>query len=116
VYIFQAVEESKCDALFKQVEMAIEILEIMEESIVAVKAAKVIQTALAKARQKTHPIPENVQKTFGDENLMPLSGLWEPFNVAYDDPSSAMRFQFSDMGGDGGVFEDFILEASRHEG
>ncbi|KAE8316612.1 hypothetical protein BDV41DRAFT_573896 [Aspergillus transmontanensis] len=53
MYIFQAPPESEHDALFRQVETAIEILETMEESVVAAKAAKLIQTALISAREGT---------------------------------------------------------------
>lgn len=111
VYLFRAPEESKCDALYRQVEMAIEILETMEESAVAAKAAMLIQTALAKARQRTSLNPENALTILGDSNIsniLPLNGLWGPFNVAYDDPSSDVRFQFSDFGPSCNLFEDII--------
>ncbi|OGE47467.1 hypothetical protein PENARI_c043G10213 [Penicillium arizonense] len=109
VYIFQAPPESEYDALFGQVETAIEILETMEESVVAAKAAKLIQTALISARERTTTFdPGNAQTTLADWNFLPMNGLWGPFNMACDDPSAGVRLQFSDFGADCSLSDDII--------
>ncbi|KAE8326305.1 fungal-specific transcription factor domain-containing protein [Aspergillus sergii] len=109
VYIFQAPPESEYDALSRQVETAIEILETMEESVVAAKAAKLIQTALISARERTTSFdPRNAQTTLAEWNFMPMNGLWGPFNMACDDPNADVRLQFSDFGVDCSLFDDII--------
>ena len=50
IYIPQESGENELAYLYKLVEMAIEILEIMDESVVAMQAAKMIRGALARAR------------------------------------------------------------------
>ncbi|KAL6230897.1 fungal-specific transcription factor domain-containing protein [Aspergillus navahoensis] len=109
VYLFQAPREGEYDALFRQIETAIEILETMEESVVAAKAARLIQTALTSAREMTTSFdPGNVQTSLVDLNFPPLNGLWGPFNLACDDPNPDMSLQFSDFGTDYSLFDDII--------
>ncbi|KAB8200990.1 hypothetical protein BDV34DRAFT_229706 [Aspergillus parasiticus] len=92
-----------------EVETAIEILETMEESVVAAKAAKLFQTALISARERTTSFdPGNAQTTLTEWNFLPMNGLWGPFNMACDDPNAGVRLQFSDFGADCSLFDDII--------
>jgi hypothetical protein len=87
--------------------MAIEILETMEESVVAAKAAKLIQNALLRARLRTYE-PENTDNTdrsIEAGNIMPFEGSWSPFIMANDDPNFGLPLQFGEFGPES-VFED----------
>ncbi|KAH8891226.1 hypothetical protein GQ53DRAFT_648828 [Thozetella sp. PMI_491] len=53
IYISRESSEAELTYLYKLVEMAVEILEIMDESVVASKAAKMIQGALERARTRS---------------------------------------------------------------
>ncbi|KAL3478705.1 hypothetical protein BJX99DRAFT_223605 [Aspergillus californicus] len=107
VYIFQTADEPNPDVLLRLVEMAIEILETMEESVAAAKAAKLIQNALARARERAS-YTDNMQATsIRDGNFLPFSGFWSPFNMADDDGNFGVHFQFGDFGADR-LFEDIV--------
>ncbi|KAJ5814626.1 C6 transcription factor [Penicillium riverlandense] len=99
VYIFQAAEETELNALFRLVEMAIEILEIMEESVVAAKAAKLIQRALSRAQQTTSKL-DNVEEAIEDSNFSPFNPTWSQFSLTDGDPDFSLPFQFRDLGAD----------------
>jgi hypothetical protein len=87
--------------------MAIEILETMEESVVAAKAAKLIHSALARARPRVFD-PKSTDQTIqagGGNNLPDSSGLWSPLFMADDNASFGLPLQFGEFGSDS-VFDD----------
>jgi hypothetical protein len=105
IYVFETREGSDLDEQVRLVEMAIEILETMEESVVAAKAAKLIHSALARARQRDSD-PDNTDPTIqGGKYLPDSSGLWSPLFMADNDPSFGLPLQFGEFGSDF-VFDD----------
>lgn len=99
VYIFQEAGESELDALLKLVEMAVEILEIMEESVVTTKAAMLIRRALSRAQQRK-PKSDHASETTEDGNLFPFKQPWGEFSMNDGDPDFGFPFQFRDLGMD----------------
>jgi hypothetical protein len=62
-YITQAAPSAEKPALFRLVDMTIEILEAMDESVAAKKAGKIIKQTLSHAREHTG----NTEKAFSQE-------------------------------------------------
>ncbi|KAJ6006715.1 hypothetical protein N7451_004659 [Penicillium sp. IBT 35674x] len=97
VYIFQKAGESELDALLKLVEMAVEILEIMEESVVTTKAAMLIRRALNRAQRRL-PKSDHASEITEDGNLFPFKQPWSAINLNDDNSDFGFPFQFRDLG------------------
>ncbi|KAJ5802099.1 uncharacterized protein N7503_004549 [Penicillium pulvis] len=99
VYIFQEAGESELDALLKLVEMSVEILEIMEESVVTTKAAMLIRRALSRA-QRRNSKSDNDSEVSEDGNLFPFKQSWGAISMNDCDLDFGFPFQFRDLGVD----------------
>ncbi|KAJ5660973.1 uncharacterized protein N7484_000345 [Penicillium longicatenatum] len=79
--------------------MAVEILEIMEESVVTTKAAMLIRRALSRA-QRRNPKSGHASETTEDSNLFPFNQHWGEFSMNNDNSDFGFPFQFKDLGMD----------------
>ncbi|KAM6529314.1 hypothetical protein FALCPG4_007453 [Fusarium falciforme] len=97
IYIPQESGKDELAYLFKLVEMALEILEVMDESVVAMEAAKVIRRALARARSTTPTGPPGAMAVEIDQSVPWLNqeGL---FDSLEDDLAIDLAFPLRDPG------------------
>ncbi|KAI8676283.1 C6 transcription factor [Fusarium sp. Ph1] len=70
IYIPQESNADELAYLYKLVEMAIEILEMMDESVVAMEAARVIQGALARTRTTLPKLPRDAMADEFEKNSL----------------------------------------------
>ncbi|KAJ3540815.1 hypothetical protein NM208_g4888 [Fusarium decemcellulare] len=83
VYMAQEAVETEIQPLLRLVDMAIEILMIMDECVVALQAAKLLQQAREKATQKSSAnsvIPTNPGASWPD-GMVYLNHYWGPLNL-----------------------------------
>lgn len=79
----QEVVESEMQPLLRLVDMAIEILMIMDECVVALQAAKLLQGAREKATQKSSPqaVAATNPETSWPDGMVYLNHYWGPLNL-----------------------------------
>lgn len=98
--------ESEMEPLLRVVAMAIEILETMDECVVALKAAKLMQRAMEKARRKfSTEAPSTVAATVeANDAMLHLNHYWGPLNLIEGEMDFDFAFQLEDMDGAGSMF------------
>jgi hypothetical protein len=114
VYIVQEASGEEKHSLFGYVEMAIEILEAMDDCVVAKKAAKMIQRALVRAKENKDGNEQEGRDGDGD-NLMhdfastTFNHYWGPLNLMDGEIDVTFPFELGDLeeaGGDYGDYDD----------
>lgn len=102
VYIVQGASEAEKHSLFGYVEMSIEILETMDDCVVAKKAAKMIQRALLRAKGNNESNEQEARDADGD-NLMheitstTFNHYWGPLNLMDGEIDIAFPFELGDL-------------------
>ncbi|KAI1045048.1 hypothetical protein LB505_009387 [Fusarium chuoi] len=82
VYMTQDAVESEMQPLLRLVDMAIEILMIMDECVVALQAAKLLQGAREKAIQKSSQVEVAANPgTSWPDGMVYLNHYWGPLNL-----------------------------------
>ena len=117
VYIVQEASEAEKDSLWGYVEMSIEILETMDDCVVARKAAKMIQRALARAKEGKEGGEmdgRDGRDGEGDNLMQELAGTsttfnhyWGPLNLMDGEIDVAFPFEMGDLEEGNGNFGDF---------
>ena len=100
VYIVQEASESEKNSLFGFVEMSIEILETMDDCIVAKKAAKMIQRALLRAKEKSTEERSNEESpdtVIRDTASTTFNHYWGPLNLMDGEIDVAFPFELGDL-------------------
>lgn len=102
VYIMQEASEVEKPALFGYVEMAIEILETMDDCVVARKAAKMISRALTRAKERTTAEEDDTQRSTNAFEYNPYQGLtnnayWGPLSLMDGEIDVNFPFQMTDL-------------------
>lgn len=102
VYLTQQAAESEIQTLLQLVDMAIEILEIMDECVVALQSAKLLRRAKEKAegRAMTEAVTPS-QRQFGFDRTVHLNHYWGPLDLLDGDVDFDFAFQLADFD-DGG--------------
>lgn len=118
VYIVQEASELEKPTLFSYVEMAIEILETMDDCVVANKAAKMIQRALSRAKgnhPSTDDINDQLQQTTQDTPMYDVSRTfnhyWGPLHLMDSldgDFDINFPFDLGDLDESQPVYNDFV--------
>jgi hypothetical protein len=87
VYVTQEASEMEIPPLLKLVGMAIEILETMDECVVAAKAAQMLRRASEGAEKKCSPAAANspVPVVHGADTTLPWNQYWGPLNFVGGD-------------------------------
>lgn len=109
VYIMQEASDSEKSGLFGYVEMSIEILETMDDCVVAKKAAKMIQRALQRAKDNAvgGGLNEEQQDTLmRDLASTTFNSFWGPLNLLDGELDAAFPFELGDLEG-GENYRDF---------
>ena len=104
VYIMQEASESEKPALFKYVEMSIEILETMDDCVVATKAAKMIQRASLRAKDSSVGEARNAEHedaVMQDTTWMAFNHYWGPLNLMDGELDAAFPFELGDLNENG---------------
>lgn len=98
--------EAEMEPLLRVVAMAIEILETMDECVVALKAAKLMQRAMDKARRKfsTETPPAVATTSEANDAMLHLNHYWGPLNLIEGDMDFDFAFQLEDMDGPHSMF------------
>ena len=105
VYVTQEAGEAQAHSLLKLVAMAIEILETMDECVVALKAARLLQKAMEKAERKSS-IAVSIQTPSdysGDTMLLP-NYYWGPFGFEGSGMDLDVPSQLADLNGTNSLF------------
>ncbi|KAK4148530.1 hypothetical protein C8A00DRAFT_47629 [Chaetomidium leptoderma] len=114
VYVTQEATEGEIAQLLKLVGMAIEILETMDECVVAAKAAQMLHRASESAEKGLKFAPAAANSTAanpalaqGHEAMLHLNHYWGPLNLVGGEMELDLNFfQFADL--DGGASFDAI--------
>ncbi|KAK9776256.1 putative Fungal-specific transcription factor domain-containing protein [Seiridium cardinale] len=106
VYVMKEASEAEMEPLLRMVAMAIEILETMDECVVALKAAKLMQRAIDKARRKysTETPPMATATVDANEAMLHLNHYWGPLNLIEGEMDFDFAFQLDDMDGANSMF------------
>ncbi|KAH6638674.1 fungal-specific transcription factor domain-containing protein [Truncatella angustata] len=106
VYVMKEATETETEPLLKVVAMAIEILETMDECVVALKAAKLMQKSIDKARRKfsTETPPTVAPTVDANEAMIHLNHYWGPLNLIDGEMDFDFAFQLEDMDGTNSMF------------
>ncbi|KAH8201690.1 hypothetical protein TruAng_004128 [Truncatella angustata] len=106
VYVMKEATETETEPLLKVVAMAIEILETMDECVVALKAAKLMQKSIDKARRKfsTETPPAVAPTVDANEAMIHLNHYWGPLNLIDGEMDFDFAFQLEDMDGTNSMF------------
>jgi hypothetical protein len=98
----QEATENEVQPLLRLVSMAIEILETMEDSVVSLKAAKLLRDALCRAeklqeeaRQTTDTV--GILVAHASESILPFNHYWGPLNLIGGDIDVSFPFQLGDL-------------------
>ncbi|KAH6683609.1 hypothetical protein F5X68DRAFT_171820 [Plectosphaerella plurivora] len=97
VYVMREATEEESQPLLRRVDMAIEILEIMDECVVALESAKLLRRAKEKAKGTVPSTPDPALAGFGFEGPMLLSHYWGPLDFLDGEIDLDMAFQIADM-------------------
>jgi hypothetical protein len=111
VYIAQEALETEKQSLFGYVEMSVEILEIMDECLVAKKAAKMIQMALARAKGTPNSVEadpsQRPRDVLGNQASFPFNHYWGPLDLVQGDIDTSFPFELGDLDEIQGPFGEF---------
>lgn len=111
MYLGQGASDSEVQSLSGFIEMAIEILDTMDECVVATKAAAIIQHALAQAQDKS---ASRINDGARRDGALPFNHQWGPLTLidevfdanlmfetgVWDDPEALLRFLGDSGSGD----------------
>ena len=101
IYIMQEASASEKQSLFESVEMSIEILETMNECVVAQKAAKMIRRALTRAKESSasfdHESNDRAREPFGLDAPPLLNHYWGPLNMMDGGINISFPFEMGDL-------------------
>lgn len=102
--------EAEMEPLLRVVSMAIEILETMDECVVALKAAKLMHKSVEKARRKysTETPPTVAPSVDANEAMLHLNHYWGPLNLIDGEMDFDFAFQLEDMHGTNSLFNPSI--------
>ncbi|KAH6856158.1 fungal-specific transcription factor domain-containing protein [Chaetomium sp. MPI-CAGE-AT-0009] len=108
VYITQEATKSELPPLFEVVNMAVEILEAMSESVVATKAAVILRRASDSAEKKAWSTGTTMTtnqsaglSSHGQETMLHLNQYWGPLNLVGSEMDLDLSFfQFADWNGE----------------
>jgi hypothetical protein len=90
----QVASDSELPSVSRYVEMAIEILEVMDESVIALKSAAMIKRALERVNKQSHnwvpaaPVPES-------DLWLPTHHYWGSLNLLDGQLDEGFPFQIS---------------------
>jgi hypothetical protein len=109
VYIMTEASEGETEPLLRLVGMAIEILETMDECVVALKASRLLQRATEKARRKFSREAEAspmaaAAAVEATESMLHLNHYWGPLNLIDADMDLDFSFQVDNMNGTDSIF------------
>jgi hypothetical protein len=98
--------EGEMQPLLSIVGKAIEILETMDECVVALKAAKLLQRATEKANRKfsSSAAPMVVTPMETNDPLLHLNHYWGPLNLIDSEMDLDFAFQLEEMDGANSFF------------
>lgn len=112
VYVTQEATESELGPLLKLVSMAVEILETMDECVVAIKAAQLLRRASEKAGKKFSAAESSTAADVGEmhaatshENdaMLHLNQYWGPLSFAGGEMDMDFGLHFGDLDGAGSL-------------
>ncbi|KAK8112025.1 uncharacterized protein PG998_008482 [Apiospora kogelbergensis] len=121
VYVNQEHLESEVLPLLQVVDMAVEILEAMDECVVAMQAAKLLHRARVRAEKRfsvtTEPSPN--PELLGSEGAIPLSQYWGPLGLLDGEMDLDFAFQLGAFDGSSAMFmplnDQSMLQESGHD-
>uniref|UniRef100_A0A8H7TWF8 Xylanolytic transcriptional activator regulatory domain-containing protein n=1 Tax=Bionectria ochroleuca TaxID=29856 RepID=A0A8H7TWF8_BIOOC len=99
VYMTQEAVESEMQPLLQLVDIAIEILMIMDKCVVALQAAKLLQGAREKATQKSPPQAVSAANpgTSWPDGIVHLNHYWGPLNLLNGDLDQSLDMSLIDF-------------------
>ncbi|WQF89904.1 hypothetical protein CDEST_14918 [Colletotrichum destructivum] len=123
VYVTQEATEAEAPALLKLVAMAIEILETMDECVVALRSAKLLHKAIEKAEKRfsasstpgtgaeagaPHQQQQQQQQQIPAmppaDAMLQLNHYWGPLNILDNEMDFGFAMQFADFEGTNSLF------------
>ncbi|KAI8312969.1 putative transcriptional regulatory protein [Colletotrichum sp. SAR11_59] len=107
VYVTQEAVESELQPLLKLVGMAIEILETMDECVVALRSAKLLHKAIEKAEKKfsaSTPSAAMIPAMPPADAMLQLNHYWGPLNILDNEMDFGFAMQFADFEGTNSLF------------
>ncbi|OHW97257.1 C6 transcription factor [Colletotrichum incanum] len=107
VYVTQEATEAEAQPLLKLVEMAIEILETMDECVVALRSAKLLHKAIEKAEKKfstSTPAALQIPAMPPADAMLQLNHYWGPLNILDNEMDFGFAMQFADFEGTNSLF------------
>jgi hypothetical protein len=100
VYVMQEATEGEIPTLLRLVGKSIEILETMDECVVASKAAKMLHRALERAEKKFSAAANSTgPDSEGGDAFLHLNHYWGPLNFINGDMDLDFAFQLADFDG-----------------
>ncbi|OBR04053.1 C6 transcription factor [Colletotrichum higginsianum IMI 349063] len=122
VYVTQEATEAEAPALLKLVAMAIEILETMDECVVALRSAKLLHKAIEKAEkrfsasasstpgagagaaQQQQQQQQQIPAMPPADAMLQLNHYWGPLNILDNEMDFGFAMQFADFEGTNSLF------------
>ncbi|GJD03588.1 C6 transcription factor [Colletotrichum higginsianum] len=122
VYVTQEATEAEAPALLKLVAMAIEILETMDECVVALRSAKLLHKAIEKAEkrfsasasstpgagagaaQQQQQQQQHIPAMPPADAMLQLNHYWGPLNILDNEMDFGFAMQFADFEGTNSLF------------
>lgn len=106
VYVTQEATEAEVQPLLQLVSMAIEILETMDECVVALRSAKLLHKAIEKAEKKFSASPAALQIPAMPpaDAMLQLNHYWGPLNILDNEMDFGFAMQFADFEGTNSLF------------
>ncbi|TDZ32422.1 Zinc finger protein grt1 [Colletotrichum spinosum] len=107
VYVTQEATEPELQPLLKLVGMAIEILETMDECVVALRSAKLLHKAIEKADKKfsaSTPSAVHIPAMPPADAMLQLNHYWGPLNILDNEMDFGFAMQFADFEGTNSLF------------
>ncbi|GKT66903.1 C6 transcription factor [Colletotrichum tofieldiae] len=107
VYVTQEATEAEVQPLLNLVGMAIEILETMDECVVALRSAKLLHKAIEKAEKKfstTTPAELQIPAMPPADAMLQLNHYWGPLNILDNEMDFGFAMQFADFEGTNSLF------------
>jgi hypothetical protein len=96
VYIRREAAETEKPFLFRCVDMAVEILEIMDECVVALQAARLLRNAKEKSQTMDH-VPGTETPTLHQEGNMLINHYWGALDLLGSDMGLNFSLQLGDI-------------------
>ncbi|KAF6831652.1 C6 transcription factor [Colletotrichum musicola] len=110
VYVTQEATEPELQPLLRLVGMAVEILETMDECVVALRSARLLHKAIEKAEKKfsATPTPSEQQQQIPvmppADAMLQLNHYWGPLNILDNEMDFGFAMQFADFEGPNSLF------------